>query len=110
MQALLDTGADQLVISECLASLLRLGAVGSEPTNTVSGTAHHRLYKATIVFPAVNGSGQRTFRYQKLVEGNLTHNEFDLVVGRSILQHGVLLTVERKFFFWIDADLPTEPR
>ena len=69
VRGLLDTGADQLVISEHLASLLQLRVVGTEPTNTVSGTTHHPLYKATIVLPAVDGSGQRTFQCQKLVGG-----------------------------------------
>lgn len=108
VMGLLDTGADSGVISNDLAKRLRLCAVGFECMRGAYGTAWRPVFAATVVLPAVSGPGQRTFHCQKLVAGDLTHHPFGLVLGRSILQHGLLLTAGEEFFFWIDADIPQE--
>ena len=105
---LVDTGADTGVISKDLARRLGLCAVGFECMRGAYGTAWRPVFAATVVLPAMNGPGQRTFERQKLIEGDLTHHPFGLVLGRNILQHGLLLTTGQEFFFWIDADIPQE--
>lgn len=104
--ALLDTGSDYGVISKHLATHLGLCAVGIESMRMASGTARRPVFAATVTLGAAGGLGQRTFQCQRLIEGDLADQPFDLVLGRSILQHGLFLTVGQEFFFWIDADSP----
>lgn len=108
VMGLLDTGADTSVISKDLATRLGLCAVGFECVRTAYGTAWRPVFAATVVFRALDGPDERTFECQKLIEGDLTHHRFGLVVGRSILQHGLFQTAGQEFVFWIDADIPQE--
>lgn len=104
---LLDTGADYGVISMELAHQLGLRPIGIECMRTAFGTGWCPVFAATVVLPSVETRHQRSFAGQRLLGGNLTHHSFDLLVGRSILQQGVLFMAGETFFFWIDADIPT---
>lgn len=103
---LLDTGADYGVISAELVHQLGLRPVGVECMRMAFGTAWCPVFSATVVLPSLETQGERSFPQQRLLGGNLTHHSFDLVVGRAILQQGLLFMADGAFFYWIDADEP----
>ena len=70
-------------------------------SNTANGLTYQPVYAITVILRGKGG--QRTFVPQLAMGAALDYAPFDLIIGRSILQHGWLNANNGTFFFDVEA-------
>lgn len=87
VSAMIDTGATGTVLSQGLAETLGIKPVGSTSINTPSSTnVMCHQYDVQIVFP-----NQVTMESIVIIEAPLQGQHIQCLIGRDVLQHGVLI-------------------
>ena len=87
LSAMVDTGATGTVISQGIAALLGINPVGTTLISTPSSTnVRCNQFDVQIVFP-------NNVRFQSIVitEAPLQGQHIQCLIGRNILQHGILI-------------------
>ena len=103
VRGMLDTGANVCVVSPAILHKLDLTFLSAGPFHTASKTQMAAAYGAAIILSG--DAGRADVEPVKTVSGEPVDNDYDLIIGRVVIQLGKLSVSGGRFTF----QLPTGP-